>query len=92
MRIERLKLVNFRNYSNLEINLSPIINLFIGDNGEGKTNILESIYLLSLTKSNRFGNEENLIKFDEELAKVEGMIYGNFPTKKQEIQGYYNTK
>lgn len=85
MRIERLKLVNFRNYSNLEINLSPIINLFIGDNGEGKTNILESIYLLSLTKSNRFGNEENLIKFDEELAKVEGMIYGNFPTKKQEI-------
>ena len=85
MRIERLKLTNFRNYSNLDIKLSSNINLFIGDNAQGKTNILESIYLLSLTKSNRYGNEDNLIKFNEEIAKIEGMIYGDFPIRKQEI-------
>ena len=74
MKIERLKLTNFRNYTNLEIEFKKNINLFIGDNGQGKTNILESIYILSLTKSNRGGIEENLIKFQEEIAKIEGMI------------------
>lgn len=85
MRIKRLKLTNFRNYSDLEIELSPNINLFIGDNGEGKTNILESIYILSLTKSNRYGVEENLIKFSEEIAKIEGLIYNEDVLKKQEV-------
>ena len=85
MRIKRLKLTNFRNYSDLEIELSPNINLFIGDNGEGKTNILESIYILSLTKSNRYGVEENLIKFSEEIAKIEGLIYNEEVLKKQEV-------
>lgn len=85
MRIDQLKLTNFRNYDNLEIKLSSNINLFFGNNAQGKTNVLESIYLLSLTKSNRFGNEENLIKFNELFARVEGIIYGNFPIRKQEI-------
>ena len=85
MRIRRLKLTNFRNYSNLEIDFHKNVNIFIGDNGKGKTNILESIYVLSLTKSNRYGVEENLIKFDEEIAKLEGIVRKDDLIKKQEI-------
>ena len=92
MRIERLKLTNFRNYSSLEIKLSPKINLFIGNNGEGKTNILESIYILSLTKSNRPGVEENLIKFNEEIAKIEGLVNDADLLRKQEVYITKNKK
>jgi len=86
MRIEHLKLTNFRNYSSLDLDFDNNVNIIIGDNGKGKTNILESIYVLSLTKSNRFGIEENLIKFDEEIAKVEGLIKRDDLIKKQEVQ------
>ena len=92
MRIEHLKLTNFRNYSNLEIDFSNFVNIFIGENGKGKTNILESIYVLSLTKTNRFGLEENLIKFDEQIAKIEGLIRNNVSLKKQEIKISKNKK
>ena len=86
MRIEHLKLTNFRNYSSLDLDFNQNVNIIIGDNGKGKTNILESIYVLSLTKSNRFGLEENLIKFDEEIAKIEGLIRKDDLIKKQEVQ------
>ncbi len=92
MRIEHLKVTNFRNYSSLEIDFSPNVNIFIGDNGKGKTNILESIYVLSLTKTNRYGLEENLIKFDEQLAKIEGLIRCDDSIKRQEIKLTKNKK
>lgn len=85
MEIKRLKLTNFRNYLNIELELNPNINIFIGNNGEGKTNILESIYILSLTKSNRVGNETDLIKYGEEITKIEGIVYSNNIIKKKEI-------
>ena len=92
MRIERLKLTNFRNYGNLEITLNPRINIFIGNNGEGKTNILESIYLLTLSKTNRSQNESDLIKFNEEVSSVEGLIYTNDLVKKKEVHLTKNRK
>ncbi len=85
MKIERLKLTNFRNYLNLEIDLNPNINIFVGNNGEGKTNILESIYVLSLTKTNRLGQENDLIKFGEDIAKIEGIVNSDNILKKKEI-------
>lgn len=85
MRIEHLKLVNFRNYYDLEINFNNNVNIFIGENGKGKTNILESIYVLSLTKTNRYGVEENLINFNEEIAKINGLIRSNNLIKRQEV-------
>ena len=93
MKIERLKLTNFRNYTNLEISFVNNINLIIGDNGQGKTNILESVYMLSLTKSNRIGVEENLIKFNEEVAHIEGIVRNKDNlVKKQEIHLTKNKK
>ena len=92
MRIEHLKLTNFRNYSNLDIVFNNNVNIFIGDNGKGKTNILESIYVLSLTKTNRYGIEDNLIKFNEEIAKIEGLIRSDEILKKQKISLTKNKK
>ena len=85
MKIEHLKLTNFRNYDSLELDFNKNINIFIGNNGQGKTNILESIYVLSLTKSNRYGFDSDLIKFQEEVAKVEGTIRDDTLIKKQEV-------
>ena len=85
MKISKLNLVNFRNYSNISISLHKNMNIFVGDNAQGKTNILESIYVLSLTKTHRYGVEENLIKFNEEIAKIEGIVRKDGLIKKQEI-------
>lgn len=92
MRIEHLKLTNFRNYYNLELDFQDNINIIIGDNGKGKTNIIESIYILSLTKTNRYGLEENFIKFNEELAKIEGLIRRDDNLKKLEVKITKNKK
>ncbi len=92
MKIEHLKLTNFRNYTNLELSLNSNINIFIGENGEGKTNILESIYLLALSKTNRSNLEADLIKFNEEIAKVEGIIRSYDLIKKKEIHLTRNYK
>ena len=51
MIIKNIKLKNFRNYENLDFVLNNRLNIIIGNNAQGKTNILESIYFLSLTKS-----------------------------------------
>ena len=62
MIISRLKIENLRNIENLDLELSPGINLFTGTNGAGKTSILEAIYLLSRNKSFRSLHTQHLIK------------------------------
>ena len=51
MKIRNLYLNNYRNYERLDISLSPGLNIFIGNNAQGKSNILEAIFVLALTKS-----------------------------------------
>lgn len=70
MYIEKINLSNFRNYENQEISLEKGINIFYGDNAQGKTNIIESIFLCSLGKSFRSKKDKELIKFDENCATV----------------------
>jgi len=70
----KLELINFRNYRKCSIKFGKNINIFIGNNGQGKTNILEAIYVLAVTKSHRFGEQMNLIRKESELAKVKGSI------------------
>ena len=74
MKIRDIKILNFRNYDDLKLEFSDNINVIIGNNGEGKTNILESIYVLSLTKSNRYGVDNDLIQFGKNGFKVEGSV------------------
>lgn len=70
MNITNLELNNFRNYTKLEIKFSKKFNILIGGNANGKTNILESIYLICTTRSFRNTNEYNFIKLNEEIAKI----------------------
>ena len=71
MWIKKIKLKDFRNYNEQEINLHENINVFFGENAQGKTNIIESVYLSSIGKSYRAKKENELIKFDKERALVE---------------------
>ena len=71
MYIEKIKLNNFRNYENLEINLNKNLNIFYGDNAQGNTNILEAIFLCSLGKSFRTNKEKEMIRFNNEKSLIE---------------------
>ena len=71
MYIEKIKLQNFRNYEQLEMELNKNINIIYGDNAQGKTNILESIFLCSFGKSFRTTKEKEMIKFNENSSLVE---------------------
>ena len=71
MWIRKIKINNFRNYKNQEINLNKKINIFYGKNAQGKTNIIEAIYLCSIGKSFRTNKEKELIKFNEDNCDVE---------------------
>lgn len=77
MKILNLKLLNFRNYSKLELDFSPTKNIIIGKNGMGKTNIVEAIYVLALTKSFR-GSDNVLLKSNEEMMRISGDIKSTF--------------
>ena len=70
MYIDNISLVNFRNYDNLTLKLKQGINIIYGNNAQGKTNLLESIYVLALTKSHRSFIDNNLIKNNKASTKV----------------------
>lgn len=74
MFLKSLNLTNFRNYSNLSLDFDQRPTIFVGNNAAGKSNILESIYLLSTTKSQRVESEDELIKQGENFAKVEAFL------------------
>ncbi|MBR4671743.1 MAG: DNA replication/repair protein RecF [Bacilli bacterium] len=76
MILRKINLVNFRNIKKLKIDFDKNINLFIGDNAQGKTNILESIYFLALTKSYRTV-DSNLVMKNETATKVKGETKDN---------------
>lgn len=63
--------MNFRNYNLLNIELDSKTNIFFGDNAQGKTNILEAIYLASTTKSHRGTKDRDIIKFDKDESHIE---------------------
>jgi DNA replication and repair protein RecF len=85
MILTNLQLKNFRNYDNLDLSFNKKINIFIGNNAQGKTNILESIYVLSLTKSHRTNKDLYLIKKDSLFTKVIGTINDNDKNTKYEV-------
>lgn len=70
MKLNNLKLKNFRNYDELNIDFYEGINIFYGENAQGKTNILEAIYLFSSAKSHRGVRDKELIKFDCEESNI----------------------
>lgn len=79
MVIKTLNIQNFRNYTSLHLELDDKINIIYGENGQGKTNLLESIYLLGFTTSHRSFTSDNLIKSGEEKAIIKGKLIKEIP-------------
>lgn len=77
MKIKSLKLKNFRNYDLLNLDFDSETNIFYGDNAQGKTNILEAVYLSGTTKSHRGTKDRDLIQFEKEESHVESIVEKN---------------
>ncbi len=74
MYIDQLQLRNYRNYDSIDIDFENKVNVILGENAQGKTNMMESIYVLAMAKSHRTSNDKDLIRWDEEYAKIKGTI------------------
>lgn len=74
MKITKINLLNFRNYDKIDIKFNDTMNIFVGNNAQGKTNILESIVILALTKSHRVGVNPNIIKFNKNKCDIKGTV------------------
>lgn len=85
MKLTRISLNNFRNYSNVGVNFSSNMNVFIGNNAQGKTNLLEAIVMLALTKSHRIGVYPNIIQFNKSKAIIRGTVKRDRIVSKLEV-------
>ena len=74
MRINSLRLQNFRNYAETRVDFAPDVNVIVGENAQGKTNLLEAVVYLSQGKSNRARSDRELIRFGESEASVAGEV------------------
>ena len=86
MIVKDITFKNFRNYENEKIDFHDKVNIIYGNNAQGKTNILEGIYLFSLGKSNRASKDFEMIKFGEDSAEMKM----NFISKENETLGEIN--
>ena len=74
MKLSKLHLENYRNYKDVNLTFSPSLNIFLGENAQGKTNLLESIYVLALTRSHRTNQEKDFIRFGSDFARLMASI------------------
>lgn len=74
MHLERIQLVNFRNYRDEELSFSPGINVFVGNNAQGKTNLLESVHVLSTSRSHRAFSDRDLVLWGENAFAIAGTV------------------
>lgn len=92
MFIKKLMLINYRNYKSLSINLEKNVNVFIGDNAQGKTNILESMYYCGFAKSHRTSKDKELVNWNEDVAYLSLSIGRERLDKRIEINILKNGK
>ena len=74
MYIESIRLNNFRNYESLEMNFDQGTNILYGDNAQGKTNILEAVYLAGTSKSHKGSKDREMIRFENEESHIRMMV------------------
>lgn len=74
MYLQQLQLRDYRNYEQVSATFSPGVNVLIGSNAQGKTNLLESIYVLALTRSHRTSTDKDLIRFGQDFARIDGRV------------------
>ncbi|MHC5250025.1 DNA replication/repair protein RecF [Enterococcus sp. LJL90] len=74
MKLTELSLKNYRNYQTVDLTFQRSLTIFLGENAQGKTNLLESIYFLAMTRSHRTSHEQEIIRWGADLATVKGVI------------------
>lgn len=74
MFVDKLKLIHYRNYKNEQITFSPKVNIIIGDNAQGKTNLVEAIYVCGFGKSFRTAQDKDLINMTEEFTHISANV------------------
>lgn len=74
MYLDQIELQNFRNYETASLSFSPSINVLIGENAQGKTNLIESIYFLAMSRSHRTSKDREMIRWDSDFSKVKGQL------------------
>lgn len=77
MRVKSLEIRDYRNYENLTIDLGEGKNIFYGNNAQGKTNILEALYLCATTKSHRGSRDREIIRFDQGESHIRTIVCKN---------------
>ncbi|WII73015.1 DNA replication and repair protein RecF [Bdellovibrio sp. 22V] len=77
MIFEKLRLVNFRNYRDVVVPFSPRVNVFLGENGQGKTNLLEALYLVSQGESFRYSDNSTLINAQFSESVIQALVRQN---------------
>lgn len=80
MYLERLRLESFRNYASLQVEFGPHLNVLVGDNAQGKTNLLEAVYLLATGRSYRTAGDQELLGWGQTAFGVVGVVARNFGT------------
>ena len=74
MIVESVELKDYRNYDFLDMKFNENVNIIYGDNAQGKTNLLESIYVLAVTKSFLSISDKNLINFNSRYSMIKGIV------------------
>jgi len=92
MQITQITLQNYRNYKKEKISFSPFLNIIVGRNAQGKTNLLEAIYLACLTKSLRTTKDKDLIYFGQNQSRVKINLQKSFGEQLIEINLFKNQK
>lgn len=88
--LEKLHLKGFRNYHDQQLQFHPRLNLLVGDNAQGKTNLLEAIYYLSVTRSFRTNRDQELANFDDRYFYLKGIFFKNDFYDQVQISYRYN--
>ncbi|UOE94146.1 DNA replication/repair protein RecF [Alkalihalobacillus sp. LMS39] len=74
MYIKQLQLSHYRNYENVTVAFENKVNVILGENAQGKTNLIESIFVLALAKSHRTPRDKELITWEQDYARIEGIV------------------
>lgn len=90
MYIKDLHLTNYRNYQDLQLSFADKVNVIIGENAQGKTNLMEAIYVLAFSKSYRTSRDKELVQWEQNYAKIKGTVFKRNQTFPMEMQ--FSTK
>ena len=90
MYFRQIELKNFRNYKDQKVVFDPKLNLILGDNAQGKTNLLESLFIMGLGKSFKTNNDKEMIAFGEKAARAKCVVVGD--NEETEIEITYSSE